>query len=175
MSALPDKIASNTSLPPPYPTSPPPSIVLNNGTHFSGSEYIPETPVVSHGRRLALPCPAPTGNQAPSVWGILTKNIGKDLSRISMPVTLNEPIGVLQRMCEELEYSELLDSASKETDPVERLTLLAAFAVSGYSSLFWRNYKPFNPLLGESFENVREDKNFRFIAEQVCLFSILII
>lgn len=31
-----------------------------------------------------------------------------------MPVALNEPLGVLQRMCEELEYSELLDNASKK-------------------------------------------------------------
>jgi len=64
------------------------------------------------GRRNRLPCPAPS--DAPSLWNILKKNIGKDLSRISMPVTLNEPLGVLQRMCEELEYSELLDAASKQ-------------------------------------------------------------
>ena len=30
-------------------------------------------------------------------------------SQVSMPVVLNEPIGMLQRLCEELEYSELLD------------------------------------------------------------------
>jgi hypothetical protein len=65
-------------------------------------------------RRSILPAPAPSGSEVPSLWGILKKNIGKDLSRISMPVALNEPLGVLQRMCEELEYSELLDSASMQ-------------------------------------------------------------
>ena len=154
-------------------TSPPPSqIALSNGTlsHSSGSsDCVPETSVLSYGRRTALPCAAPSGSEAPSLWGILRKNIGKDLSRISMPVTLNEPLGVLQRMCEQLEYSELLDAASKEPDPVERLALLAAFAVSGYGSSFWRTHKPFNPLLGETFECIREDKNFRYIAEQVCI------
>jgi hypothetical protein len=68
-------------------------------------------PIVREERRNKLPTPAPFGNEVPSLWGILRKNIGKDLSRISMPVTLNEPLGVLQRMCEELEYSELLDNA----------------------------------------------------------------
>ena len=66
---------------------------------------------LTKGRRARLPCPAP--NETPSLWGILKKNIGKDLSRVSMPVTLNEPLGMLQRMCEELEYSELLDAAGK--------------------------------------------------------------
>lgn len=68
---------------------------------------------MSQGYRAQLPCPAPSGSEVPTLWTILRKNIGKDLSRISMPVTLNEPLGVLQRMCEGLEYSELLDAASK--------------------------------------------------------------
>jgi len=47
------------------------------------------------------------------------------------------------------------------------MALVAAFAVSGYSSAFWRTHKPFNPLLGETYECLREDKGFRYIAEQV--------
>ena len=58
-------------------------------------------------------------------------------------------------------------STGKENDPAERIALIAAFAVSGYSSSFFRTHKPFNPLLGETFECVREDKGFRFLAEQV--------
>lgn len=56
---------------------------------------------------------------------------------------------------------------AKEVDPMERMALIAAFAVSGYSSTFFRTHKPFNPLLGETYECVREDKGFRFVAEQV--------
>ena len=45
---------------------------------------------------------------------------------------------------------------------------VAAFAISGYSTATFRNrYKPFNPVLGETYECVREDRAFSFISEQV--------
>lgn len=67
-----------------------------------------------------------------------------------MPVTLNEPLNVLQRLCEELEYSELLDRAAGIDDPYERMVEVAAFAVSSYASTLSRaGNKPFNPLLGK--------------------------
>ena len=89
------------------------TISLNSNGPMSPIQCLSDS-FLNQGRRAQLPCPAPTGNEGPSLWGILRKNIGKDLSRISMPVTLNEPLGVLQRMCEELEYCELLDAACKE-------------------------------------------------------------
>lgn len=57
-----------------------------------------------------------------------------------------------QRLCEELEYSELLDKAASSTDSaVDRMMWVAAFAVSVYGSCQARaGHKPFNPLLGES-------------------------
>ncbi|XP_019751018.1 oxysterol-binding protein-related protein 6 isoform X3 [Hippocampus comes] len=120
-----------------------------------------------NGRRICLPAPCPdTGNI--NLWNILRNNIGKDLSKVSMPVELNEPLNTLQRMCEELEYSELLDKAAETEDPFERMVLVAAFAVSGYSSTYYRaGSKPFNPLLGETYECIREDKGFCFFSEQV--------
>ncbi|XP_028174583.1 oxysterol-binding protein-related protein 6-like [Ostrinia furnacalis] len=118
-------------------------------------------------RRTCLPCPRPTPG-GPSLWNLLYKNIGKDLSQISMPVTINEPLNMLQRLCEELEYSELLDAAAECKNAVERIALIAAFAVSAYASSAHRAAsKPFNPLLAETYECVRDDKGFRFIAEQV--------
>ena len=99
---------------------------------------------------------------------LVCKNIGKDLSKISMPVTLNEPLSTLQRLCEELEYSDLLDKAAAATSPLDRMVWVAAFAISAYGSTNARaSHKPFNPLLGETYECVREDKGFRYIAEQV--------
>lgn len=75
---------------------------------------------------------------------------------------------ICQRLCEELEYSELLDKAAETMDPYERMVYVAAFAVSTYGSSYYRaGSKPFNPLLGETYECVREDKGFRFVAEQV--------
>lgn len=71
-------------------------------------------------------------------------------------------------MCEELEYSELLDKASEQSDVYERMVYVAAFAVSSYGSSYYRaGSKPFNPLLGETYECIRDDKGFKFIAEQV--------
>ncbi|XP_063077722.1 oxysterol-binding protein-related protein 7 [Engraulis encrasicolus] len=122
----------------------------------------------STGRRTTLPAHCPDNSHI-GLMSILYNNIGKDLSRISMPAALNEPINLLQRLCEELEYCELLDTASNTEDPFERMVYIAAFAISGYSIAAYRNgYKPFNPVLGETFECVREDRGFRFISEQVC-------
>ncbi|KAK7572119.1 hypothetical protein V9T40_014591 [Parthenolecanium corni] len=119
------------------------------------------------GHRDKLPCPRPN-TEGLSLWSLLRKNIGIDLSRVSMPVALNEPLSMLQRLCEELEYTELLDKAAETEDPYERMVYVAAFAVSSYGSSYYRaGSKPFNPLLGETYECVREDKGFRFVAEQV--------
>lgn len=94
--------------------------------------------------------------------------IGKDLSKIPMPVNFNEPISMLQRLTEDYEYSELLDTAATLSDPCEQLAYVAAFAISSYSTTSNRIGKPFNPLLGETYECDRsEDLGWKCIAEQV--------
>ncbi|KAI9928031.1 hypothetical protein MW887_002883 [Aspergillus wentii] len=106
----------------------------------------------------------------PSLIGFLRKNVGKDLSQISMPVSANEPLSLLQRAAEVLEYSTLLDKAASSKDPVERLMYVTAFALAPLSSNRVRERairKPFNPMLGETYELVREDLGFRFLAEKV--------
>uniref|UniRef100_A0A669PUQ9 Oxysterol-binding protein n=1 Tax=Phasianus colchicus TaxID=9054 RepID=A0A669PUQ9_PHACC len=122
-------------------------------------------PGPQHRSRLPAP-PAPPGDV--SLWGLLRSSVGKDLSRVALPVQLNEPLNTLQRLCEELEYSTLLDRAARARDPRQRLVYVAAFAVSAYASTFYRaGSKPFNPVLGETYECVRPDRGFRFISEQV--------
>ncbi|KAA0710762.1 Oxysterol-binding protein-related protein 6 [Triplophysa tibetana] len=119
------------------------------------------------GRRKVLPAHG-TDNSHIGILTILYNNIGKDLSRVSMPVALNEPLSLLQRVSEELEYSHLLDTANHTDDPYQRMVYVAAFSISGYAWASWRNrYKPFNPVLGETYENIREDRGFRYVAEQV--------
>lgn len=71
-------------------------------------------------RRTCLPAPCPNTSNI-SLWNILRNNIGKDLSKVVMPVELNEPLNTLQRLCEELEYSELLDKAAHTPNPFERM------------------------------------------------------
>ncbi|CAF3398966.1 unnamed protein product [Rotaria sp. Silwood1] len=118
-------------------------------------------------RRASLPTGAPDTSNV-GLWNIMRKAIGKDLSRIAMPIILNEPLGLLQKLCEEMEYSDLLDRASQTDDPHLRLVYVVAFIVSTYSSNHYRTgRKNFNPLLGETYECIREDKGWKFIAEQV--------
>ncbi|XP_051526391.1 oxysterol-binding protein-related protein 3-like [Myxocyprinus asiaticus] len=112
--------------------------------------------------------PSSRMNETVNLWSILRSNIGKDLSKVAMPVQLNEPINTLQRLCEENEYCHLLDTAANTPDPHMRMVYIAAFAVSAYACSFTRaGGKPFNPILGETYECVRPDKGFRFISEQV--------
>ncbi|RSL40525.1 hypothetical protein CEP53_013305 [Fusarium sp. AF-6] len=102
-----------------------------------------------------------------SLWGILKSMIGKDMTKMTLPVSFNEPTSLLYRAGEDMEYADLLDLAADRTDSIERLIYVAAFAASEYASTIGRVAKPFNPLLGETFEYVRPDKNYRFFIEQV--------
>ena len=43
-----------------------------------------------------------------SVWSFIKNNIGKDFAKSPLPVNLNEPLSLLQRMVEQMLYSELL-------------------------------------------------------------------
>ncbi|EFA79665.1 oxysterol binding family protein [Heterostelium album PN500] len=98
----------------------------------------------------------------------LSSYVGKDItSMISLPVWIFEPVSFLQVMSEPLQYSALLDKAVASTSPYHRLAYLAAFNCGLYSTAI-RTKKPFNPILGETFEVVQDgDNGFKFIAEQV--------
>lgn len=119
-------------------------------------------------RRTSLPKPA-QAEKSVSLWSIIKDVVGKDLTRVCLPVYFNEPLSALQRTAEDLEYSELVDEASLyPKGSWERLIRVATFAVSGYSaSAPYRTAKPFNPLLGETYEFICPEKGFRFIGEKV--------
>ncbi|GAB7351722.1 hypothetical protein MBLNU459_g2310t1 [Dothideomycetes sp. NU459] len=102
-----------------------------------------------------------------SLWGILKNMIGKDMTKMTLPVSFNEPTSLLYRVVEDMQYSELLDTAADRADSTERMVYVAAFAASEYASTIGRVAKPFNPLLGETYEYVRPDKGYRFFIEQV--------
>lgn len=85
-----------------------------------------------------------------------------------LQVNFNEPLSMLQRLTEDLEYHELLDRAAKCESSLEQLCYVAAFTVSSYSTTVFRTSKPFNPLLGETFELDRlEENGYRSLCEQV--------
>ena len=103
-----------------------------------------------------------------SYWSILKNCIGKDLSKIPMPVHFNEPLSFLQRMLEEFEYSNILDTAACKKDSLEQLCYVVGFTVSSYSTTIDRTTKPFNPLLGETYEcDRRNETGWRVLTEQV--------
>lgn len=83
-------------------------------------------------------------------------------------MNFNEPISMLQRLSEDLEYHELLDKAAKCHSSLEQMCYVAAFCVSAYSTTVYRTGKPFNPLLGETYElDRRRESGYRSLCEQV--------
>src|SRR5690606_2411945 len=69
-------------------------------------------------------------NHSLNLWSIMKNAIGKELTKIPMPVNFNEPLSMLQRMTEEFEYADILHRAAKITDPLEQLAYVAAFSVT---------------------------------------------
>ncbi|XP_069684104.1 oxysterol-binding protein 1 isoform X3 [Periplaneta americana] len=103
-----------------------------------------------------------------NLWSIMKNCIGKELSKIPMPVNFSEPLSMLQRLIEDYEYADILDKAAHCTDSCEQMAYVAAFTVSSYATTSNRTGKPFNPLLGETYECDRtDDLGWRAISEQV--------
>ncbi|KAF0275367.1 hypothetical protein FOG50_03792 [Hanseniaspora uvarum] len=103
-----------------------------------------------------------------SLWSVLKSMIGKDMTKMSLPVTFNEPTSLLQRVVEDMEYVDILNKASTfYQSSTLRMLYVAIFSVSPYASTTGRIAKPFNPLLGETYEFVEPWKNYRCVCEQV--------
>ncbi|KAI3800869.1 hypothetical protein L1987_28968 [Smallanthus sonchifolius] len=102
-----------------------------------------------------------------SHWKMMQKYVGADItSMVTLPVLIFEPMTMLQKMAELMEYSYLLKLADECEDPHLRLVYAASWFISNYYAL-QRTWKPFNPILGETYEMVNHD-GITFIAEQVC-------
>ncbi|KAF9603411.1 hypothetical protein IFM89_036112 [Coptis chinensis] len=143
------------------------SFCSNHVCHFDMEIKTIEYPHVKRRDRL----PEPKEKEKPvGLWSIIKDNIGKDLSGVCLPVYFNEPLSSLQKCFEDLEYSYLVDRAlewGKQGNSLMRILNIAAFAVSGYASTEGRQCKPFNPLLGETYEADYPDKGLRFFSEKV--------
>ncbi|KAF3324696.1 oxysterol-binding protein-related protein 2A [Carex littledalei] len=126
-----------------------------------------ELPIVH--RRTKLPEPREM-EKGISMWSVIKDNVGKDLTSVCLPVYFNEPFSSLQKCFEDFEYSHLLDEAyqfGKMGDNLMRILKVAAFAVASYASSEGRPCKPFNPLLGETYEADFPERGIRFISEKV--------
>eukprot|EP01103_Thecamoeba_quadrilineata_P010239 TRINITY_DN214_c0_g1_i1.p1 TRINITY_DN214_c0_g1~~TRINITY_DN214_c0_g1_i1.p1 ORF type:complete len:807 (-),score=176.14 TRINITY_DN214_c0_g1_i1:77-2497(-) len=111
--------------------------------------------------------PANQTTQKFSLWELVKEAVGKDITKITLPVILCEPLSFLQRFAEEFQYANLLESAAAASEPELKLLYVCAWATSAYSTTDERIGKPFNPVLGETYELVDRDGKFRFLSEQV--------
>lgn len=97
--------------------------------------------------------------------GMVKKMIGVNLSMISLPVFINEPMTILQKTAEIGAFSDLLIDAAKETDPVRRMMRVASNVSACPWLIVGRTSKPFISLLGETFEQVTD--KYRYYGECV--------
>eukprot|EP01155_Anaeramoeba_flamelloides_P010635 Anaeramoba_flamelloidesa325956_62.p1 GENE.a325956_62~~a325956_62.p1 ORF type:complete len:407 (-),score=76.93 a325956_62:55-1275(-) len=78
---------------------------------------------------------------------------GKELTSVSMPIGLFEPRSFLERLSDGFAFAPIyLERAYESTTPVERLKNVITFAVSCIH-LSLTNSKPFNPILGETYQS----------------------
>jgi hypothetical protein len=64
-------------------------------------------------RRTCLPFQKDPADK-PSVWKVLKDAVGKDLSRFCVPVYFNEPVSMVQKVAEIMEYQNVLNLANQE-------------------------------------------------------------
>lgn len=82
-------------------------------------------------RRKKLPDPSQK-EKGVSLWSLIKDNVGKDLTRVCLPVYFNEPISSLKNSFEDLEYSYLLDRAYQHGKQVQFIT-----GSHDFGSLMW--------------------------------------
>jgi Oxysterol-binding protein len=91
---------------------------------------------------------------------------GKSVINISLPVRIFEPRSFLQRITDVWCYAPLyLTQAAREEDPVERMKYAVTFLISGLHR-GGKQAKPFNPILGETFQAQYPDGS-QVLCEQV--------
>ncbi|XP_052800519.1 oxysterol-binding protein 1-like [Mya arenaria] len=140
----------------------------NTSNHGSAPAEVPNVADPSIPRKKRRQSIPHRPNYSLNLWGIMKNCIGKELSKIPMPVNFSEPLSMLQRITEDFEYSSLLDQAAMCEDSTEQLAYVTVFTISSFSTTINRTTKPFNPLLGETYEcDRRDDMGWRSLAEQV--------
>jgi hypothetical protein len=83
---------------------------------------------------------------------------GQSLVGISLPVRIFEPRSLVERIADWFGYSPLyLQEASKiPNNPLERFKLVTSYAIASLNSSI-TTQKPFNPLLGETYQGFYEN------------------
>ena len=83
------------------------------------------------------------------------------------PVYFNEPLSMGQKQCEKFYYLYLLKKVCQEKNKSLQLGYISAFIIGEIFLGLNRNLKPFNPIIGETYEYFDNENNFRYYSEQV--------
>lgn len=88
---------------------------------------------------------------------------GTGVVGVSLPVRIFEPISMVERICDFWAFAPVyLPKAAQTKKPVERMKLAITYGVAGlYVSASSR--KPFNPILGETFEGFLDENTHIFV------------
>jgi len=89
----------------------------------------------------------------------------EDLANLSLPVYFNEPLSMLQRIAEIMENEYLLVQANGQADSLRRMAYVSVFNAAQFNSIVDRKLKPFNAILGETYEYITDE--YKFFGEQV--------
>jgi len=103
-------------------------------------------------------------------YALLKAYIGLDITGVTLPVWLFEPMSILMRAGEPMEYADLIFQASQCGDPVMKEAMVASFCVMLTGVGNERTWKPFNPILGETFqieETTKGGNDIQVLCEQV--------
>ncbi|OQR86239.1 PH domain containing protein [Achlya hypogyna] len=88
---------------------------------------------------------------------------GKLAVRLSLPIRVFEARSLLERVAEAWSYAPTyLTKAAATSDPIERMKYIMGFVVSGLHCCVNQN-KPFNPILGETYEASLSDGTLIFM------------
>ncbi|PNH04784.1 Oxysterol-binding protein 9, partial [Tetrabaena socialis] len=94
---------------------------------------------------------------------LLTGNI--NLINTPFPVTIFEPRSYLEKLGDVWVYPRYLAAAAAATDPVERMKLVTTWFVAGLHHAFTNWRKPFNPILGETWQATLSDGTSMFMEQ----------
>ena len=95
---------------------------------------------------------------------------GQDLTRTVIPPWFLEPRSLLERWADVLMHPELLAGIAALETPLERITAVSRWFVSGFHYKTTGVKKPYNPILGETFACAwphADGSRTQFVSEQV--------
>jgi hypothetical protein len=84
--------------------------------------------------RMRLPAMREAQFTPSMIWSSIKDLIGKDLTTVSLPIFINEPLTTLQKSCEMMCFcDEFFQVAINEEDSLKRMIYIAASNAATYS------------------------------------------